>query len=288
MGNLEEMFSETVRRIDTKTNILNEEQKEVLIAKIDEITMTLKSRLQNYKMSSRVLGNIEDKLRELCAKLSTMNQGQARNMAEEAMRQIEALAPEMEELALQREEDKENITNHKFDNIQNKTEESKNKNQESKDNDYIQTCVKSCYNDIQRDIRSYIQTEGAVQLDLKLDDVRQINDIVVNSYVDCVRGVVQKHNGHLEGETKIIQEQVAELQQNVQFTFAQKNQKLQDIAEEVFAQVMLEENLFEKYTLKGKELENFNKIAQEIATKSQKPKDKSQENVLEDLPGDVL
>lgn len=155
------------------------------------------------------------------------------------------------------------------------TEERNENNKQAKDEMYIGETVKSAYNDIQRNIASYIQTEGVMQLGLRAEDIGAIKNILADSCRTCMREMSERHSQQIDGVTQMIQEQVGELQKNVQIVMEKGMVKEQP------------SNSFDQYVLKGEELARFNEGANKAVIESQQPKE-HKEIEYKSLPDNVI
>lgn len=215
MRNLEELFYETNAKVTSKTNYCNEEQEKLLLEDLDKRAEDLIFDLKKYSLSDKIAGNIKDKIFELKDMLSKMNSGHAEKMVKESIQTLKSSIPELEVVLGQNEEQEQERSN-QFSQIKNGIKRNSEEVKEEKDYMYIENCVKSSYNDIQRNITSYIEANGVIALELDVRSIEDIRKIVSDSYKECMQSMTKRHNVHIDSITQVIKDEVSDFQQNME------------------------------------------------------------------------
>lgn len=294
---LGDLFYETIKKIDKRTDLHNQEQQQLLLQNINQIAETLIKKLQYYRMSSQVLGNVEKEFHELMHMMCKMNQGKSERLAEESIQLIKKIVPNMEEMLKQgniENTEKESEIEHQFSRVDDGVMQRNEENKQPKDYMYIKNCINTTYQHIQRDIASYIETYGVVSLQLNKESIEGIKEAISCSYNECVQDMIKKHDIHIDTIAQEIEGQVKELQQNVEDVI---DKDKESVKEGVNAQQLKDDNLFkgkfpksfdDMIKLSGQDLEKFNQCAGKAVEESKKERPKEQEDLSMTLPGNVI
>lgn len=221
LDSLEELFGTAYREMGIRAEIHNEEENRKLKETIDNIKRDIKAELRRYRFSARIEGQIDSKLDELNLLMSKMNNGKVSRLVQESINDLKREEKKFQEENGPENDEKENVKE-SFLKVQNGADERRKRNKEQKDYMYIQKCTQDTFQDIRKNIFSYIETSGMIDI-LGKGEIDNIGMMIVDSYKKNTVRMKNIHDQSIDNITQTIEREVETLYDNVQSITKEKS-----------------------------------------------------------------